>query len=78
MRIYIHFQIHKGPFFIFLGPFLNIYWGNSGFELRGLILEGYIIGEGLYIYKYRDIYIDIYLQGSIKDPNAAEKEPQLS
>ena len=56
-----------------------MYWGNSGFEGGGLILGGVVIIGGRIMYVQMYMYVDMGmdLQGSIKDPNAAEKEPQL-
>ena len=60
------FKYVLGPFYICIGEILDLNWGGG------------IIGERI-MYVQMRMYVDMGLdpQESIKDPNAAEKEPQL-
>ena len=76
--MYMHFQMHKGPFYMCIGPLLKMYWGNSGFELGGFDIRGRYNWGKDYVCANVDVCnMGMDPQGSIKDPNAAEKEPQL-
>ena len=78
MHMHMHFQMHKGPFEICIGPLLNKYWGNSGFQVGGFDIRGRYNRGKEYVCANVDVYGNGY--GSSREhqrPQRSEKEPQL-